>query len=675
MQENLLDREMARRRATFVGRAAELAVLDHAESTPGPRIVYVHGPGGVGKTSLLHRFAADLRDRGRPAHELDARDLPATPEHVSSALDRAGLVHRGPHPAARRLIVLDTFDPLLPLEPHLLPDLLRRLDPTTLLVVSARLPPSPLWTALPVDLIPLHLRNLAPQDAATYLLARGIHRDALAPIATFAHGHPLALAIAADAWLQRHVPAFDPRDDLGVIDALYDYFIRGIRHPGQRHLLELTAVLPVLDDEAAASLLGERERPHIEWLRGLGFVETSARGHAFHDVAREVILAELRLRDPAALADLVNRALRHCAARVEAASPDAFPRHFADFAFVLSHNPRARALVVGHESDLHLDALQDADTPAILAAIATHEGADEALRARRWLDRQPDAWAIVRRGDAVAGFAAFPRLDRADDLDLAADPLALAAWRHAYDVMGVRSGVVTYCRWFMSCAHHQTPDPAMATASRFVGPLFFTPGFALLVTRMHAWEHWGETARLCGAELIDPLTHESGGKRFLVTVQDHRGLSGVQWLARFCQRTRIADWHLPVPPLEIDASLAALSRESFRAALPTALRDLRDPPLLARSPLLHAQLIGRRVPPRAPTGDRALALAALLHAHIDALQDPLRDVLLATYVRPPTKHEALARALGVSYSTFRRRLAAATEALGEALWRAESEPA
>ncbi|MFE9006989.1 ATP-binding protein [Streptomyces sp. NPDC007875] len=78
--------EAARDRA-FVGRIAELALFRTAlSSAPGSRPVhYLHGPGGIGKSTLLRRFACEAHREGRPVAEVDGRTLIPTPQGFTAA--------------------------------------------------------------------------------------------------------------------------------------------------------------------------------------------------------------------------------------------------------------------------------------------------------------------------------------------------------------------------------------------------------------------------------------------------------------------------------------------------------------------------------------------------------------------------------------------------------------
>ncbi|MER5219549.1 ATP-binding protein [Streptomyces flaveus] len=65
------------RRGAFVGRSEELEIYRAAlEGKPGaPAVMHVHGPGGVGRSALLLRFAEEAEAQGRTVIHLDGRTL------------------------------------------------------------------------------------------------------------------------------------------------------------------------------------------------------------------------------------------------------------------------------------------------------------------------------------------------------------------------------------------------------------------------------------------------------------------------------------------------------------------------------------------------------------------------------------------------------------------------
>jgi hypothetical protein len=77
-------------RRRFVGRDAEITVFTELLNRTGQAaLLWVYGPGGVGKSTLLHRFAQLASDKESSVLVLDARDLPPTQEGVVQGLQQA----------------------------------------------------------------------------------------------------------------------------------------------------------------------------------------------------------------------------------------------------------------------------------------------------------------------------------------------------------------------------------------------------------------------------------------------------------------------------------------------------------------------------------------------------------------------------------------------------------
>src|SRR3954469_14423264 len=71
----------------FIGRAAPMREFVAALAGQSDiRVLFVHGPGGIGKTTLLEAFAREARSRGRPVRYLDARDVECSVGGLSIAL-------------------------------------------------------------------------------------------------------------------------------------------------------------------------------------------------------------------------------------------------------------------------------------------------------------------------------------------------------------------------------------------------------------------------------------------------------------------------------------------------------------------------------------------------------------------------------------------------------------
>ena len=109
---------------------------------------------------------------------------------------------------------------------------------------------------------------------------------------------------------------------------------------------------------------------------------------------------------------------------------------------------------------------------------------------------------------------------------------------------------------------------------------------------------------------------------------------------------------------------------AFDYALRDLLKAWQRPEQLARSPLAQTALVNE---PTSGELDTAHALRRAIEKALDDLVATGGDasalmVVRRTYLTPPTKQESLAIELGMSFSTYRRRLAAGTTRLADLLW-------
>src|SRR5690348_12439248 len=78
------------RRQSFVGRRSELRTFDDVLAGRSPRrVVFVHGPGGIGKTTLLREMRARARAAERTAVLLDGSEIDPSPDGFNAAVRQA----------------------------------------------------------------------------------------------------------------------------------------------------------------------------------------------------------------------------------------------------------------------------------------------------------------------------------------------------------------------------------------------------------------------------------------------------------------------------------------------------------------------------------------------------------------------------------------------------------
>ena len=134
----------SRRRRRFVGRTSEVELFRLALESPDPPflLLHIHGPPGIGKTSLLDVLAGLAADAGARVVRLDGRDLVPSPPAVLQALGAAGDVPEGEGAIAglsdsdRLVVLVDTYERLGPLDDWMRNRLLPRLPANALTVVT-----------------------------------------------------------------------------------------------------------------------------------------------------------------------------------------------------------------------------------------------------------------------------------------------------------------------------------------------------------------------------------------------------------------------------------------------------------------------------------------------------------------------------------------------------------
>ncbi|HWG22959.1 BTAD domain-containing putative transcriptional regulator [Actinospica sp.] len=320
---SLAQQLQAARRRAFVGRESEIAAFRTAlDDAARPfTFLFVSGPGGIGKTSLLRRFADEAADAGRLVVELDpARGGERTPAVLEAAASRMLADEAG------AVLLLDAFEHYQHLETWLREDLLPRLPLGSVVVFAGRTRPARAWRSDPawqgiLELV--ELAELPERDARTLLGARRVPEARHEPVLAFAGGNPLALSLIADAARRNEAGDDDanwtpPQD---VIGTLVDQFVGDAPSAEHRRTLDVCALLPTTNEELLRAALPDADTAALfAWLRELPFIASGPRGVYPHDVVRAILDADLKWRDPERHQLLRARVMDHVADAGPAAS-------------------------------------------------------------------------------------------------------------------------------------------------------------------------------------------------------------------------------------------------------------------------------------------------------------------------------------------------------------------
>ena len=428
-------------------------------------------------------------------------------------------------------------------------------------------------------------------------------------------------------------------------------------------------------EDLLAHVLGGDVSEVFSWLRSLSFVEQGAFGLFPHDLARDVLDADLRWRDRVRYVEL-HRLIRSFvvgrAQHSRGADPAGLHRHPVPAPYEPAGDPYLNWSSLGQA---FADVLRDGDRRPLLAMVERHEGDRSAAIAARWLDRRPEAFTVFRgAGGAPIGFTALLELHRATGEDLTADPGARAMWEYAISVAPPGSGEeVLAFRYFMDRDAYQAPSASFNVWS--------ARGIQHIVTaRNLAWSFVGAFA---DPDFVAPLfadidyhratgaDFEVGGRRYGVFAHDFRRVTPEMWLELTGEREIAEDADPPTASVVAEA----LSHADFVEAVRQALRDLHAPERLATNPLLRARLV------RARTGhwQPAEVLARVITETAVAVGGQPRDekfyrALDRTYLRPAPTQERAAELLDLPFSTYRRHLTQGVERLTARLWHQEQQP-
>ena len=679
----------AARAQRFVGRSAELELFRSAVGKPEPpfALLFLHGPGGVGKSSLLDAFAREAGRQGVTVLRLDARSIERSPAGFNRALcGELGLPeHLEPLAHLERrgsaVLLLDTYEQLALLDAWLRESFLPGVPAHLLTVIAGRNPPAAAWRTDPgwnalIRIVPL--RNFSPIESAAYLQVRGVPERQHAGVLASTHGHPLALSLVADLLAagndQAMATALDSPD---VVRVLLDRFVQGVPDAGHRRALQVCAHARVTTEGLLADVLEtERAGELFQWLRELSFIEQGPDGLFPHDLARDLLESDLRWRHPEAYRE-DHRRIRNAIVRaLQSAQGVAQQRASFDLLFLHRHNPLMRPFVewAALGSAWAEPAVPD-DHAAILAMIGAHEGEESAAIARFWLERQPQAFTIFRSaGDRIIGCFASLTLSVITPELCAADPAMTAVRAFIAQFGPLRPGeIILHHRFALGREHYQDVSPVwnmviMASTVQWLT----TPRLAWSFITTADPEYWRATLSYVNLRRAPEADFTVGGRRYGIFAHDWRSEPPVAWLDLMAERelnTGLTLRDVETPP---PAPLIVLAEPQFREAVRQALRDLNRPDRLAANPLLRSALVRTRAE---EAGDIA-ALQALLREAAGTLMANPKDrrfyrAIERGYLAPAATQELAAEALGLPFSTYRLHLTTATQRIADWLWQRE----
>lgn len=706
MLSSLAERLNAERHRRFVGRKRELDLFestlalakrgDSDQFAAGItvselpfHVLHIFGPGGVGKTSLIGQFTRICQRLNIQFLYVDARNIEPTPESFISALRiLMGLNnHDSPLQAlaakpSLHVILLDTYETLTPLDEWLREKFLPQLPENTLIVIAGRHAPTSAWRTDPgwqALIHPLPLRNLSPEESQAYLTRRAVPATQHQVVLDFTHGHPFALSLVADVFAQGQEINFQPESVPDVVKTLLEKFVQDVPTPTHRMALEACALVRVTTEALLALMLDVPDVHELfEWLRGLSLIESGQLGIFPHDLAREVLSADVRWRNPDWYAELHRRARLYYTTRLQQTHGQEQHRVLFDYIFLHRDNPAIRPRFTWQEnSSLLTDTLRETDKAAIISMVTEHEGEESARLAAHWLTRQPQGVLIFRDSQQQpAGFVLMVALHQSSE-DLQADPGAVATWNYLQTHAPLRPNEgATLFRFWMARDTYQAVSPTQSLIFiNFVQHHRATAGLAFTFFTCAEPDFWAAMFAYADLTRLPEVDFQVGGRRYGVYGHDWRVVSTVAWQELLAQR-EIAASATAIAPTHVSEPLLVLSQPEFVAAVQDALRNFSRANALQNNPLLRSRLVVERITTIANPPERITILQTLVQEVVESLQTSPREAksyraLYHTYLHPAATQEQAAELLDLPFSTFRRHLKAGVRHVADILWHRE----
>ncbi|MEX2196377.1 MAG: ATP-binding protein [Thermoleophilaceae bacterium] len=624
----------------FVGRAEELSLAGRLfEADPPASVLHVHGPGGIGKSTLLREIARRGEAAGWTPRAIDGRDLPPLADALETALADVGEMKRP-------LVLFDTYERFSAVDGYLRRGLLPSLPESAIVVIAGRKPPERAWFQDGWENLTLaiELSGLSDEEAFELLAGQGLSADAGArAIVEWAKGSPLALAVAADtaAAGSGGVRADeDPEMLRALIRRLADSEVAGANLAA----LGVASIARVTTPALLSAVLDEGEAADAyEWLRTRTFAEPLGEGVTVHDLVRKAVRAEIRQREPEREREVRRRIADHLHARATQGR--------LILSIELAHLVDDPVIRWGYSwegsSAYRIDDLRPGDAEDLAARLGERDPVwwDSA---RPFVEGAPERVAVARDAtDRLVGYmiAVTPRNTPAFAED---DPL-LGPWlAHARTLSAAGNAVL----WHDSIDLSGDPLPRVQAMLGMAGILrsgLANPRYAYLPVNPRLAGAVDFSAAL-GARHLGGLDAHVGGHLIECHLLDYGpgGLLGMQ------RDVVYRECGFPPPGERVaDPIVAEQVRE--------ALRHLGVPHELARNDLAQGNT----------PEERAQSVRALIEQAADAAfgdtpnERLLHDVLMRGYLQPAPSHELAAEDLNLSRATYFRRLKAAAERVAD----------
>jgi DNA-binding CsgD family transcriptional regulator len=564
------ERVAAAAASSLVGRAEERSRLTALLAPDGPAAIFVHGPGGIGKTALVTGTLASLPLK---TVTIEGRQVEPTVPGALAALGLAlGVREPSSASAAAReiadagidVLVIDSFERLNLLDGWIRNELISALPASVTVVLVGRRGPNVAWRTAPgwrSLLAELVVGPMTDGEVDLLLAAHGARGEDAERIRAFARGHPLAVVLTAEALGRRPGLVLGSGAPADAVEELFSVILDDLPLP-ERGTVEAVSVLRRVTVPLLAAVVdGQDVEEAWRTLRSLPFTTTTAAGLELSGVAAPVLLEALELRDPLRVRGLRARAAR---AIVDSVAVGLDWQSTADLLHLVQ-NPLIRNAYAPPGMLQHpVERARAEDRDEIVAVARRFTGEESARLTMRWWTMRREAFYVVRgesgesgESGAVAGFSVVATLGDPADVPREDPAIAAVAGHLRRDPMPAEARAVVF-RWALGSRTGEQPTPEVASLVVDLKRTYLELRATLrrVYTVVADWPAAAPVLQMMG---FDPLAEVSvGDRRFIVACLDF-GPGGVDaWIGRHVLAEQSALEDNPVP---VRSTLTAREQE------------------------------------------------------------------------------------------------------------------
>ncbi|MEM7371367.1 MAG: ATP-binding protein [Bacteroidota bacterium] len=686
----LSDRLKKARNQSFAGREKEIELFKQLAFSPSNYfLLFLHGPGGQGKTVLLRKFRDICSQRKLTYLLMDGREQEAHPNSLLTALREVLGLSTGEDPFEalerrqdRFILFFDTFEKFGPIEIWLREEFFPQMPENVFVVLSGRTPPEIAWrtdSGWKEVMKILPLETFGEEDCQSYLNKRNLPAEVHQEIIRFTHGHPLALSVVADLYQQQPEQQLQPEDSPDLIRALLEQFLEQVPSYAHKSALEICALVHLTTESLLAEVLGpEKGAELFDWLRGLSFIEAGKMGLYPHELAREALTVDLKWRNPDSYAELHEKSRKYYLKKLESVSGEAQRIWLFELIYLHRANPVIRPFFTWEEgSSYWMDHMREEDIPTLRKMVARHEGEASAQQFEQWVDHPcSEVWVWREAKEAVAflmNIQAETLVHQPPDHD----PAVRQLLSHANQYFHLREGEqLVLFRYWMAEDTHQAVSDLQSSIFLAVVQYYFRPGLAISMLCLIQPEFWAQGlnyADLHHVQEIDFLVNEVP---FGWYYHDWRKRPPLAWLDLLGQREVGGKVEEQDPLTTPKLAVVLLSEAEFEEAVHQALKHYGSNKELSNNLLIRSRFVikhtGEEADEEARMGQlQQLIDEAMVEINQSSTLGKYHRVLYRTFINPVGSQERTADFLNMSFSTYRRYLKAGVSEVAKILWEQE----